>query len=152
MKKKRTYNTRLIKRNRSYTVQDVATLFQISTNAVLRWGLTFMEGKKPQRIHGGELINHLNAKQSNRRHTCKANELYCCKCRRPQTVWENAAELIIRTPKQLNITGLCAICNTPAYRGGSVKKIHEYQKVFNVMTVREVHIVACVSPSVKCEL
>lgn len=154
MKKKRTYNTRLIKSTRSYTVQAIADLYDLHPNAVDRWfkaGLPRIDEKKPQRAHGTELIAFLKAKQSSRKRPCQPNELYCCKCRKSQPAWENTVDLIILNPKRLNITGLCAVCNRPAFRGGAVKKIPEYQKTFNVQTVQGGHLVTCSNPSVMCE-
>ncbi len=155
MKKKRTYNTRLIKRNRSYTVQGIAGLFQLHENAVRRWfghGLSCIDDQKPQRVHGDALAAFLNAKQSKRRKPCEILEMYCCKCRQPRLIWENAVDLIIFNPKQMNITGLCAECSTPMFKAGSIKKLPEYHKTFHVQTVQGQHLIACSNPPVNCDL
>ena len=155
MKKKRTYNTRLIKRNRSYTVQGIAVLFQLHENAVRRWvghGLACIDDQKPQRVRGDMLAAFLNAQQSKRKQPCGALEMYCCKCRKPRPIWENTVDLIILNPKQMNITGLCGECGTPMFKAGSIKKLSEYHKTFNVQTVQGQHLIASSNPPVNCDL
>ncbi len=155
MKKKRTYNTRLIKRSRSYTLQEIAELYDLHINAVYRWvkgGLLCIDMQKPQRVHGSDLIDFLTARQSKRKQICKPTEMYCCSCRKPQPIWENTVDLIVSNSKQLNMTGLCAVCATTMFKGGSVKKLSEYYETLNVQTVQGEHLLACSNPPVKCNL
>jgi hypothetical protein len=155
VKKKRTYNTRLIKRSRSYLLQEIADLYKLHLNAIHGWvkaGLLCIDTQKPRRVHGNDLATFLNARQSTRKRVCQPTEIYCCKCRKPQPVWENAVDFIIRNTKQLNITGLCAVCHARTFRGGSVKKMPEYQKIFNMQTIQGEHLIACDNPPVNCEL
>ena len=153
MKKKRTYNTRLIRSGRSYTIQGIAELFDVHINAVDRWveaGLVCIDDKKPRRVHGSALVDFLKARQSDRKKACNPHEIYCCKCRKTQAVWENAIDLIIRNAKQLNIAGLCAVCGAKTFKAGSLKSLSEYQKLFRVQTVQGEHIRACDNPPVMC--
>lgn len=155
MKKKRTYNTRLIKRHRSHTVQEIAALYDLHPNAVHRWikaGLRCIDNQKPLRVHGDDLIAFLKTKQTTRKRPCNVTEAYCCKCRKAQPFWENAVDLLIRNPKQLTITGLCAVCSTKTFKGGSIRKLSEYQKTFHVQTIQGQHLIARDDPPVKCEI
>ncbi len=154
-RKKRTYNTRLIKCELSYTVQEIAERLSVHVNAVHRWtkvGLSCIDGLKPQMVHGSELIAFLKLRQSKRKYTCKETELYCCKCRKPQPAWEGQADLIIRNRKQLNIHALCAVCTTPMNKVGSIKKLEEYAKTFSVQTIQGEHLIEREYPPVKCEI
>src|SRR5262245_36614671 len=81
---KRTYNARRVKATWPYTVQEIAELFGIHKNAVLRWLQKGLEANKDQRpflIRGEELIRFLNARQSRKRCKCAITEFYCFKCR-----------------------------------------------------------------------
>jgi len=78
--KKRTYNTRLIKRDYSYFVCEIADLFDLHPQAVRRWitaGLAIIDERRPFLIHGRDLIAFLNERQSQRKQPCAADELYC---------------------------------------------------------------------------
>ncbi|MCK4945496.1 MAG: helix-turn-helix domain-containing protein [Alphaproteobacteria bacterium] len=65
--KKRTYNPRRVRTGLSYTVQDIAEIYEVHKNAVLRWiknGLPVIDKKKPYLVYGGELAKYLRKKQA----------------------------------------------------------------------------------------
>lgn len=153
-KKKRSYNTRLIRTGLCYSVQEIAELYGLHKNAVLRWiqkGLPVIDQKKPYLIHGSELTTYLKNKQGERKHKCKPDEFFCCKCRVPRKAWENQADILIRNEIKLSISGLCADCDTKIHRAGAVKKLAEYQKTFSIQTMQGQHIIDRSSPSVMCD-
>jgi len=144
MKKKRTYNTKHIKQGCSYTIEDITELLEVHPNTVHNWidaGLPCMTGKTPHLIYGAELIDFLNTKQRKRKHPCKAEEFYCCKCRVPRPAWEGVADITIRNKNQLTITGICAVCEGKIVRGGATIKLPEYQKIFAIQTIRNQHLI-----------
>jgi hypothetical protein len=66
VRRKRRYNVRRIKATWPYSVQEIATLFGIHKNAVLRWlkeGLQADRGQRPFLIRGDELTRFLTARQ-----------------------------------------------------------------------------------------
>jgi len=153
--RKRTYNPRRARTGLSYTVQDVAEIYGLHKNAVLRWikdGLPIIDQRKPYLIHGDDLAVYLRKKQSGRKQGCKPNEFFCFKCRAPRQAWENVADIQIRDKKRLSISGLCAICSTSVHRAGSVKKLAEYQKTFSIQTIREPRITDRACPIVNGDM
>lgn len=137
-RKKRHYNTRRIKQHTSYYVDEVAALFDVHQNTVLRWikeGLLTFTVNGRIMIHWKTLTTFLDEKQQSRKHPCQPNEFYCCKCRKPSMAWENAVDILIRNAKQLTITGLCTTCNTKIVKAGSLSKLHDYQRIFTVMSM-----------------
>lgn len=154
-KKKRTYNTRRIKRNLSYTVQEVAELYGLHKNVVLRWikdGLPVIDGRKPYLIYGVDLADYLDGRQKRRKQKCAPDEFYCCKCRAPRKAWENQADIVIKNESKLSVSALCAVCDTALHRMGAVKKLAEYQKIFSIQTTQGPHITDRASPSVMCDM
>src|SRR5262245_34376578 len=64
---KRTYNTRLIKRDYAYFISELADLFRLHPNAIRRWikaGLRTVDDRRPVLVHGGDLIDFLDARQT----------------------------------------------------------------------------------------
>lgn len=153
--KQRTYNPRLARKGQTYTVQEVAALYGKGKNTVLLWikaGLATIDGQKPYLIHGSDLQEYLKKKRAGKKKTCRPDEFYCCKCRVPRKAWENVADVLIRNEAKLSLSALCAVCNTPVYRAGSVKKLPEYRKIFSIQTIREEHIEDRPSPLVNRDM
>ncbi len=76
-KRKRTYNIRRIKATWPYSVQEIAELFGIHKNAVLRWlqdGLQANRDQRPFLIRGAELARFLTARQTSKRRKCSTTE------------------------------------------------------------------------------
>lgn len=153
--KKRTYNTRLIKRNLSYTIQEIAELFDLHTNAVRQWiraGLTTIDNRKPFLIHGEDLIAFLNSRQAGRKRKCAADELYCCRCRAPRHPHGNVVSIEIANEKQLVISAKCERCGTTLKQMGSVRKLDNYRSTFTVQTMARGHIRERTEASAMCDL
>lgn len=76
----------------SYSVQEVAELYGLHKNAVLRWikdGLPIIDQRKPYLIYGADFADYLDGRQKKRKHKCGSDEFYCCKCRAPRKAWDN---------------------------------------------------------------
>jgi excisionase family DNA binding protein len=155
MKKKRTYNTRLIKATWPYTVQEIAALFAVHKNAPLRWlqeGLQANSDGRPYLIRGDELARFLNARQQSKKRTCKPGEFFCFKCRAAREAYLNIADIVIENPSRLRVKALCATCSTPVSKVQSVKKLPEIRKCFYVQQLEGLHIIEGDAPSVNSDL
>ncbi len=135
---------RLIRLTVSYSVQEVAELFQLHKSAVLRWikeGLQIIDQRKPYLIYGSHLVDFLKLKQNRRKHKCKENELYCCKCRQPRQAILGSISIEQRNVHRLKIKGLCVVCKTSIYKDASAKKYDELLKIFIANRQLELHII-----------
>jgi helix-turn-helix protein len=155
MKKKRTYNVRRIKRDFSYSVQEISGIFGIHKNTIRQWirgGLVLNDKNKPYLIHGSTLIDFLRRRQNSRKQTCQPNQLYCFKCRCPRPVWGNLADLTIKNEKLANLSALCAVCESPMNRVISRRNALNLRTIFNIQTKGEEQLMGCELPSVNCNL
>lgn len=153
-RKKRTYNVRLIRQKRSYSIQEIAELYGLHKNVISRWikdGLPIIDHHKPYLIYGADLSAYLSKRRARRKCKCGPDEFYCCKCRLPRRVWENVVDVVFQNESKLRISALCAVCNTQIYRIGSVNKLAQYQKTFIVQTTQGQHIVDRASTVVMCD-
>jgi tRNA(Ile)-lysidine synthase TilS/MesJ len=126
--KRRTYNTRLIKRDYAYFISEIADLLKLHRNAVRRWlksGLPTIDDRKPALVYGADLIAYLDSRQASRKQKCEANEFYCCRCRRPQPPRQNRVEVQIHNRQKLNLSAVCRSCGARMNRAGSVQRIDE---------------------------
>lgn len=150
---KRTYDTRLVRRDYCYFVSEIADLFHLHPNAVRRWiraRLRTLDDRRPVLVHGGDLIHFLDARQAQRKQKCTADELYCCRCRRPRRPLFNHVEVHLRSETRLNLSGVCATCGARINRAGSVDRIEEYRLVFIIQTPGGARLSGRSDPSVKC--
>lgn len=154
-RRKRTYNLRLIKATWPYTVQEIAALFAVHKNAVLRWlkeGLHANKDKRPFLIRGDELIRFLSARQQSRKRKCSLTEFFCFKCRAPREAYLGIADVVIESPSRFRVKALCAVCSTAVNKVQGVKKLQKIQSIFHVQQLAGLHLIECVDASVNCDL
>ena len=111
---KRRPNHRLVKINRSYTVEEVASLFGIHKNTVRTWiknGLKLCDCKRPALILGRVLAAFLQTQKSKNKHTCRVDEMYCLRCRVPRRPVPDLVEYQPVTEKVGNLVAMCSHCD-----------------------------------------
>ena len=153
--RKRTYNTRLVKRDYPYFLREIADLFSIHPNAVRHWiraGLAVVDDRRPLLIHGGDLIDFLKARQTKRKQKCAGDELFCFRCRRPRRPRFSRVDLVIRGGSRVHLSGECETCGTRMYRAGSAAKFAEYEKALILQTEGQGRLRDGFQPNVTCHL
>jgi excisionase family DNA binding protein len=112
-------NHRLVKKNRSYSVEETARLFNVHRGTVRMWiknGLAICDSRRPILILGSQLSEYLRNRRLSRKRPCTAGEIYCVRCRRPQRPAGNIAEYQSRTPNLGVLVGICPSCNRMIHR------------------------------------
>lgn len=126
--RKRHPNPRLAKIHRNYTVDEVAGLFGIHRNTVREWikrGLPTSDGRRPLLILGRDLVAFLSARRMKNKRTCRPGEIYCVRCRAPQTAAGGMADYEPLTPSQGTLVGICPVCESMMYRRVNFAKLKE---------------------------
>ena len=104
-------NHRLVKTHRTYTVEEIASLFHVHRNTVREWvkrGLPTCDDRRPMLILGPELAAFLQARRLKNRQTCSPGELYCVRCRAPRVPAGNMADYQPKTASLGNLIGICS--------------------------------------------
>lgn len=118
--KKRTYPLKLIRSNYTYTVEQIADLYGVDVHTVRRWiredGLKRIPKMRPYLIHSSDLKRFLHTKQKARKHPCKANEVFCLKCRLPRTPKNSTATILELPNKSVRFKARCSVCNSKINR------------------------------------
>ena len=73
-----------LKKNRSYTIAEIAETIGVHRQTVRRWilqGLTPIDSQKPVLILGEHAAEFLKNRRNKNKKSCRTNELYCVKCR-----------------------------------------------------------------------
>jgi hypothetical protein len=119
MSRRRRPNPRAVKIHRSYSVDDIARMLGCHKNTVREWirrGLPTIDDKRPTLITGLDLSNFLTTERRNRKQRCAAGQLYCVKCRAPQTPAADMADYIPLSGTSGNLQGLCPSCGSLIHR------------------------------------
>jgi hypothetical protein len=154
-RRKRRYNLRRIKATWPYTVQEIAELFGIHKNAVLRWlkeDLGADRSQRPFLIRGDELARFLKQRQNGRHRKCEPGEFFCFKCRAPREAYLGMADIVIESPTRFRIKALCGVCDTPVNKVQSIRDLAKIQNRFHVQQLTGGHLLNCPAPSVDCDL
>jgi hypothetical protein len=154
LRRSRTYNVRLIRRDYSYTIQEVAELFSLHPNAVRRWlkdGLRAIDEVRPKLIHGSDLIAFLSRRQQSRKCGCGPDEMYCFACRAPRRPAGGRVAVNQLGPSRLILRGPCELCGTRMNRAVSSSRLAEVERTFTV-TMASPRLIETSTPIVFCEL
>lgn len=121
-------NYRLVKINRNYTVEDVASLFGIHRNTVREWvkrGLPKCDSKRPMLILGRDLATFLQEQRLKNKRTCQPGEIYCVRCRAPKSPAGDMTDYQPVTPTLGNLVGICPTCESMIYRRVNLAKLDQ---------------------------
>ena len=123
---KRHPNHRHVKIHRSYTVEEIASLFSIHKNTVRGWvkaGLSLSDDKRPMLILGHTLAAYLNARRVKNKQTCQPGEIYCVKCHAPKLPASDMAEYKPVSDTLGNLVAICPDCNSIMNRRVNLSKL-----------------------------
>lgn len=143
---RRRYNVRLIKATWPYTVQEIAELFDLHKNAVLRWlkeGLHADRSQRPYLIRGDELTRFLNQRRDGKRQQCAPGQFFCFKCRVPREPYLGIADIAIESPTRFRIKALCSVCDTPMNKVQNVRNLPKIKTLFNIQQLTGEHLLEC---------
>ncbi|WP_353890863.1 helix-turn-helix domain-containing protein [uncultured Sneathiella sp.] len=123
------YNLSRIRKNYTYTVFEIAKLYNISPDTVFRWirreGLKRIPSTKKYFVHSSDLLAFLKKKNARNKQPCADGEIYCCKCHRPRKPISISLKARKMPNKTVRVSGRCEVCNTRVNTFVSGKKWSE---------------------------
>jgi len=148
-------NPRLVKIHRSYTVEEISSLFSIHKNTVRTWikqGLETCAGIRPALIQGGVLKEFLALRRASKKRPCQPGEMYCFKCRAPRRPALSMASYQPKTGSLGNLVAICPECESIMNRRTSLAKIPQIQAFLEITFPQALqHIVDSDSPIVNSD-
>ncbi len=108
-------NPRLVKIHRNYTVDEAAVTLGVHKNTVRNWqklGLESIDAVKPGVILGWVLREFLERRRVASKRPCAPGHLYCMRCRSPREPALGMVDLVVLSPTQGNLTGICPDCES----------------------------------------
>jgi hypothetical protein len=119
---------RRVKRNRSYSIEEVARLLGVHKNTVRAWirdTLQPVDRTRPQLIRGVDLIDFLKRRRILNKRPCGPGQIYCVPCRTPQVPACEMADYVAKTDRTGSLSGLCPKCERMIYRTISWARFEE---------------------------
>lgn len=154
--RKRRPNPRLAKIHRSYTVDEVAQLFDVHRNTVREWvkrGLPTNDGKRPMLILGRELVAFLTARRAKNKRPCLPGEIYCVRCRAPRAPAGEMVDYVPLTATLGNLAAICSACESMMYRRVSLARLEQVRGNLDITMPQALeHISESAQPTVNSDL
>ena len=132
-------NPNKAKIHRNYTVEEVAELFSVHKNTVRGWiksGLPVCDDRKPMLILGADLRLFIRDKKAKRKQKCKPWELFCVRCRKPQTPAGGMVEYEAQTATKGRLIALCPDCSGVMNKFSSMNAIEALKPKLEVTLPR----------------
>lgn len=152
---KRTPNHRLVKRHRTYAVDEIAALLGSHRNTVRNWlkgDLQSIDDRRPVLVHGAVLFEFLRDRRAQRKRPCSPGEIYCFRCRNPRRPAGNVVVYQARTVTSGDLVGSCVDCGSRMYRRVSMAKLTLSLGGLDIRnTDAEEHIDESLEPSPNCD-
>lgn len=133
--KKRLYNPNLAKMHRNYTVEEVASLYDVFKGTVRAWikaGLPVLNDKRPMLILGSDLAAFHQAKRTKNKQKCLPGEMYCVRCRAPKSPALGMADYKPITATMGNLIAICPDCNSIMNRRASLAKLEQVHRKMDI--------------------
>ena len=126
-------NPNKAKIHRSYTVEEVASLFSIHKNTVRIWvkkGLPTCDDRRPLLVLGSDLREFLQQKRKQNKRKCKPREMYCMRCRAPRIAAEGMVDYDPITDVTGRLIGICPCCDGVINKYISLSGFRDIQRYF----------------------
>lgn len=121
-------NYRLVKTHYNYTVEEAARVLSVHRNTVRAWiaaGLPVCDDKRPLLILGPKLKQFLEGRQKARKRPCLPGQVYCVRCRLPQSPAGGVADYKPVSQTTGDLEAICPKCETMIYRRVSLSKLDQ---------------------------
>ena len=155
-RRNRRLDRRRVKALRSYTIDEVARTLKVHRNTVRHWikaGLRVIDDKRPILMLGSDLAEYLLRRREARRQPCRAGQMFCLKCRKPQEPAGRMADFVASSATSGALIGICPACNRLMYRRVSAARLSEVAGALDVhLTRAQPRIEDTAIPNVNCHL
>jgi hypothetical protein len=128
-------STRRIKKHRLYTYDEASSALGVTPHTVRSWragGLDVMTANTPHYILGAELIRHIEEKQAKRAVKMGLDQMYCFKCKGPQSpLWAMVDYIPINNTRG-RLVGLCPVCEGGLQRFVGISGLGKFGEIYEI--------------------
>lgn len=128
-------NPRAVKIHRTYTVDEIASLFGKHKRTVGEWfnvGLSPIDDRRPALVLGLELRRFIESRMRAAKRPCRLDQMFCFRCHTPQTPIGLSVELVSLRAGQFSLRGRCPVCETSLFRHIRAADLQLFQTKYTV--------------------
>ena len=148
-------NPRLAKIHRSYSVDEMARLFDVHKNTVRSWlnqGLEAIDGQRPTVARGDEIRRFLADRRARAKRVCGPGRIYCLPCRAPKIPAAKMVDCVATSNTAGTLRGICPDCDRMIYRRVNPQKLDAVRGDLDVtLTQAQPRIEETTKPNVNCD-
>ena len=148
-------NPRIAKIHRSYSVEEMARLFNVHKNTIRSWlkqGLEAIDGQRPTVVRGEEIRRFLAERRARGKRACGPGRIYCLPCRAPKVPAGKMADCVLTGNNNGTLQGICPDCNRMLYRKVNPQKLEAIRGDLDItVTQARLRIVETSKPNVNCD-
>lgn len=148
-------NPRLAKVHRSYSVDEMARLFNVHKNTIRSWlkqGLAAIDGQRPTVARGEEVRRFLTDRRARAKQACGPGRIFCLPCRAPKVPALKMAECVATSNATGTLQGICPDCDRMIYRRVNPGKLDAVRGDLDVtVTQAGPRIEETANPNVNCD-
>jgi hypothetical protein len=148
-------NAQLAKIHRSYSVEDMARLFNVHKNTVRSWfkqGLEPMDRQRPTVVRGEEIRRFLGERRERAKRPSGPGRIYCLPCREPKVPAGKMAECVATGDTTGKLQGICPDCGRMIYRRVNPQNLDAVSGDLDVtLTQAGLRIEETARPNVNCD-
>jgi len=119
-RKSRTHSSRALRVNYSYSLEQIADLYDVDIATVRRWirvdGLKRIPRVRPYLVHSSELKIFLEQRQKDRRRPGSLDEVYCLKCRIPRIPKMRSGVGELLPNRTTRFKAQCSVCECRIFK------------------------------------
>jgi len=134
----RRHNPRRAKSHFSYTLAEVAELYEVHRQTVRHWlksGLRPLDSRRPVLIHGTELNRFHGERRTARKRPCGQGELYCFGCKQPRRPAGSVADYLPGSGTTGVVVGICPQCERMMRQNVNAERLAELEADLDVTTI-----------------
>ena len=148
-------NPRLAKIHRSYSVDEMARLFNVHKNTIRNWfkqGLQAIDGQRPTVARGEEVRSFLADRRARTKQACGPGRIFCLPCRAPKVPALEMVEYVATSDANGTLRGICPDCDRMIYRRVNPGKLDAVCRDLDVtVTQAGPRIEETAKPNVNCD-
>lgn len=124
-------------KHRLYGYVEAGDALGVTAHTVRSWrsdGLAVMTATTPHYILGAELIRYIEEKQAKRSVYMALDQMYCFKCKAPQTPLCAMVEYVPINDTRGRLTGLCEVCEGGLQRFVGKGDLGKFGEIYEITT------------------